>query len=217
MTIDFATEIQTALEADNDPESHVEHDPSVFHASQMGYCARQSYLSKTGLKDTTDILGVFKTGTLIHEWLETHLSDRLTNVAFEEPVETTHGDITFVGHADAVDYENEVVYDFKTRASWYRFDPPTQRHLDQLYVYMAALGFDEAQVVYLSKKDMEVRTYPKDGTFLFDDDRFRKLVSKAELIRDELAADGVATRESEIPFANCGCYICENETLELDD
>lgn len=216
MTIDFATEIQTALEADNDPDSHVEHDPSVFHASQMGYCPRQSYLSKTGLKDTTSILGTFKTGTLIHEWLETNLGDQLSNVEFEKPVETTHGDITFIGHADAVDHANDVVYDFKTRASWYRFDPPTQRHLDQLYVYMNALGFDEAQVVYLSKKNMEVRTWPENGTFQSDSDRYGDLVAKAERIRDELAADGVATHESEIPFDTCGCYICENETLAFD-
>jgi CRISPR-associated exonuclease Cas4 len=216
MTIDFQSEIQTALEADNDPDSHVEHDPGVFHASQMGYCLRQAYLSKTGLKDTTDILGTFKTGTLIHEWLEAQLGDRLDHVAFEEPVETQVGDLTFLGHADAVDRENNVVYDFKTRGSWYRFNPPVQRHLDQLYVYMHALGFDDAQVVYLSKQDMDVKTWPEHGTFRFDDDRFETLVSKAREIRDALDADGVATTPDDVPFEPCGCFVCENESLAFD-
>lgn len=216
--INFGEEIQAALEADNDPESHVEHDPRVFHPSQIGYCKRQCYFSKLGLSDNTTILGTFQTGTLIHEWIEEHVGDRLPGVEFERPVSVDVDGVTFTGHADAVDAESGVVYDFKSRASWYRFDPPTQRHVDQLHVYMAATGCDEAQVVYVSKKDLEVKTWPEDGTFGFDESRFAELVAKAKDIRNVVEERGVAESIDEVPYAKCGCFVCSNEetVFEVD-
>lgn len=48
--IDFAGELQEALVELENLESHTEYEPSVIHASQIGYCERQAYLAKFGLK-----------------------------------------------------------------------------------------------------------------------------------------------------------------------
>lgn len=218
--IDFEQAIQTALEGAEDPDSHVERDPGTFHASQVAYCKRRCYCSKLGLDDQRDILGVFRTGTLIHEFLEERLARHVRRAQFERPVETEVDGVRFVGRADCFDPYAGTVYDFKTRASWYNFDPPVGRHLDQLHVYMAALGAehgaaDRGQVVYLSKSDLEVRTWPEDGVFEFDQERFDRLVAKAQEVRDAVDEHGVAQHAEEIPFEPCGCYFCREESLAI--
>lgn len=218
--IDFESEVQRALEAAEDNESHVERDPSVFHPSQLVRCQRRAYCSKLGLDDTTDALGVFQTGTLIHEFLEEQLSDRFADesVVFEEEIEYTDDrEITIKGCADCIDRRNGVVYDFKTRGSWYKFDPPTQRHIDQLLLYMAGLeDIERGQIVYLSKKDMEIRTWPEDGLFEFDETRYGTLIEKAVRIQHRIEQDGIAESPDEIPFEKCDCYFCSQESLRFD-
>jgi CRISPR-associated exonuclease Cas4 len=212
--IDFEGELQQALVDLEDAESHTEYDPPIIHASQIGYCERQAYLAKFGLKDNTDALGTFRVGTMIHEFIEEQLGPRLIHCKFEIPVKATVDGIQFVGRADCYDPVNAVVCDVKSRHGWYKFNPPIQRHLDQLLVYMYALDAQYGQVVYVSKKDLEVRTWPKDGYFEFDQERFDHLVEKAKTIRDS-AEDGVPTDADDIPFEQCGCWVCDNEKLTI--
>lgn len=212
--IDFAGELQEALVELEDLESHTEYEPSVIHASQIGYCERQAYLAKFGLKDNTDALGTFRIGTMIHEFIEEQLGSRLPHCKFEIPINTAIDGIEFVGRADCYDPISGAVLDVKSRHGWYKFSPPTQRHIDQLLVYMDALDAQCGQVVYVSKKDLEVRTWPEDNYFEFDQERFDHLVEKAKTIRDSAKA-GVPTKADDIPFAPCGCWVCDNETLAI--
>jgi len=213
--LDFESAVDDALQEANDPESHVERDPAVFHPSQIARCERRAYCSKLGLDDQSDILGIFQTGTLIHEFLEGHLAGQFPHAEFEREIALKVDGVEFVGQTDCYDPDANVVYDFKTRASWYNFDPPTQRHLDQIYVYMAALDAEYGQVVYLSKGDLEIRTWPEDGFFEFDQERFDDLVAKAQRIRDAVEEHGVAQAVREVPFQRCGCYFCDNELLDF--
>lgn len=218
--IDFESEVQRALEAAEDNESHVERDPAVFYPSQLVRCPRRAYCSKLGLDDQSDVLGVFQTGTLIHEFLEDQLGERFADesVAFEQEIDyTDNRGITIKGRSDCIDRRNGVVYDFKTRGSWYKFDPPTQRHIDQLLLYMAGVeGVDHGQIVYLSKKNLEVRTWPEDGLCEFDRERYDELVEKAMRLRDAIEENGVAESHDDIPFEKCNCYFCSEETLQFD-
>lgn len=218
--INFESEVQTALEAAEDDESHIERDPEVFHPSQLVRCPRRAYCAKLGLDDQQDILGIFQTGTLIHEFLEAQLSERFADasVAFEEDIEYTDDrGITITGRSDCIDQRAGVVYDFKTRGGWYNFNPPTQRHLDQLHLYMAGLeGVEHGQIVYLSKKDMEVRTWPTDDLFAFDRERYDELIEKAVRLRDTIEAHGIAQSAADIPFEPCDCYFYSQEALRFD-
>ena len=213
--LDFEHAIDTALQKANDPESHVERDPHTFHSSQIARCERRAYCSKLGLENQSDILGIFQTGTLIHEFLEEHLADHFLDARFEHDVKLKVDGIQFVGRADCYDPVADAVYDFKTRGSWYNFDPPVQRHLDQLYVYMAALDAEYGQVVYLSKGDLEVRTWPEDGFFEFSDERFDELVARAQRIALVIEEQGIADSVEDIPFDRCGCYFCQEEVLDV--
>ncbi|MFA1612072.1 hypothetical protein [Halobellus rubicundus] len=211
--IDFEGAIADALGAANDADSHVELDPETFHPSQIARCQRRAYCSKLGLDDQSGLPGVFQTGTLIHEFLEEYLADRLSHAEFEREVTHRERGIMFTGRADCYDPDAGAVYDFKTRNGWYNFDPPTQRHLDQVYVYMAALGVERGQIVYLSKNDLEVRTYPEDGFFEFDAERFGTLVEKANRIQHVIETEGLPTGPEDIPFEPCDCFFCDNESL----
>ncbi len=213
--IDFEHELQAALERVNDPESHVERDAETFHPSQIAACERQAYLSKLGLKDHTDILGIFQTGTLIHEFIEEHVGVTV-DALFEHDIELETEGVRFVGTTDCWDPDAGAIYDFKTRNGWYRFDPPKERHLDQIHIYMAATGATHGQLVYVSRSDLEVRTWPVNGFFEFDAERFDRLVDRAGRIRDAVDAHGIAATPEEIPFDRCGCYLCDNESLRLD-
>ena len=215
--IDFEHRLQLALEDANDPESHVERDAVTFHPSQIAACERQAYLGKLGLKDHTEILGTFQTGTLIHEFIEEYVAPQLAAAEFEKEIELEIDGVRFVGHTDCYDEAGNACYDFKSRGGWYNFDPPSDRHLDQLHVYMAATGAEYGQVVYVSKKDMEVRTWPEDGLFEFDEDRFDEIVTRARRVRGAIQSHGIATRPEEIPFDRCGCFLCRSETLAFDD
>lgn len=161
-------------------------------------------------------------GTLVHEFMEEEVSKVLPDhVEMEESIpDIEQGDLTFVGTADAVDHENEVIYDFKTRANWYKFNPPIDRHIDQLQVYMKAFGYDKAKVVYISKSDMEIKTWPEEeGDFIErDNSRYYQLVAKAYEVYDFIQDKGGINSVEELneAFKPCDFYFCGDESLTID-
>ena len=222
--LDFTVAVQDALEAAHDAESHIERDATTFHPSQMAKCRRQCYLSKLGLLDQSDALGVFQPGTLIHEFLEEHIKPQHRDHYFEYPVRHDASGLTIAGRTDCYDPERGIVYDIKTRGGWYRFDPPNDRHLDQVHAYIAALGASKAQIVYVSKKDIsEVRPWPAwdddaDSEYIdFDESRFSEMLMRAHDVRTAIQRHGMPTEPEDIPFEKCDCYACQNEALALPD
>jgi CRISPR-associated exonuclease Cas4 len=208
--------------ADRDGRPRYARDPETYWASHLGFCPRQTYLSKLGLKDLSDSAGRFAAGRVIqshvteqiaegHPWLKTDARG-----VFEGE------SVRFVGRPSLYDPSEGVVYHVKARNGWYKFTPPVERHLNQLQVYMAALGAHRAQILYVSLADLgDIQTWPPqddDRTFFeFDAERFEALVEKAEAIRDEMFVNGIATSEREVPFDPCGCYFCESEELDFPD
>lgn len=215
--IDWQGHIERTLHVQNDPDSHTEPDATTFHPSQLARCKRQATISKLGLDHhDTRTLGIFKTGSLIHEWLEAEHDGRIPGVHHEHEITSVYDqldgdDITVVGRCDVYDEYNGVVYDFKTRGGWYNFDPPVDRHLDQLTLYMDALDADYGQVVYVNKKDLEVRTWPDDDTFEFDPERRNDLIVQAVEIRDAIQDAVMIGSRDEVPFEPCGCWLCSQE------
>lgn len=211
--INWREYVERQLHAQNDDGSHVEEDPEVFHPSQLANCKRQATISKLGLEDhDAETLGTFYTGTMIHEWLEECLS--YPGVEHETGISKEYDSgVKVVGRADAHDTHEDVVYDFKSRASWYKFDPPSERHLNQLTLYMDALGAEAGQVVYISKKNLEVRTWPENDTFAFNERRLDDLLAKARDLRDAVESTDIET-VADVPFERCGCFVCGLEDNE---
>lgn len=217
----------TLLHQNNDDYS-TELDPKVFHPSAAGKCKRQIFLSKLGQNFySAETQGKFAVGTAIHEWIEEHLADYLetqehidNDPQFETDVTFEDQGIKIKGRADF--YDGHTVTDFKTRAGWYHFDLPVQRHVDQVLMYMKGLDADGGRLLYLRKKDMDMRTYPSDSGvpfFSFDRERYNEIIHKLQQVRDKVA-ERIENREEgdyvrsmdDIPFDNCGeCYPCRKE------
>ena len=207
--IDFESVLATQMESQEEDGSHRELNPDVFHPSQVGYHPWLLYVNKLGLEDKSHLAGTFKMGDLIHEYVQDALieQDEVDVGAIEQEVQFTEDGLTFTGHADIVARspisktgQEVVVYDIKSRANWYHFDPPCDRHLDQLHTYMRGLDAQYGQIVYVSKKDMEIRTYPEDGLFEFDNTRWRAIKERCQLVRNAIISNGFATSVTEIPF-----------------
>ena len=221
--IDWEKQLARTLAVANDDDSHTERNAVRFHPSQLARCPRQATISKFGLEDhDTETLGVFQIGTLVHEWLETELGGRFPGVHAEHPVQAEYrrpgnsGVVEVVGTADVYDGHDGVVYDWKTRGGWYKFDPPSERHLDQLTLYMDALDAEAGQVVYINKKNLEVRTWPEDGTFAFDPDRRDDLIGQAFEMRAAIKDAGAIETVADVPFEPCGCWLCGQEDPHPD-
>jgi len=215
--IDWQTQLARTLAVANDDESHTERDAVRFHPSQLARCDRQALISKFGLEEhDTETLGTFHVGTLIHEWLEEELGGRYPGVHMEHPIAQEYRRprqrmIEVVGTADVYDSHDGVVYDWKTRGGWYNFDPPSERHLDQLTLYMDALDATAGQVVYINKKNLEVRTWPEDGTFGFDPERRDALIEQAFDLHERITAAGEIETIDDVPAEPCGCWLCDQE------
>lgn len=192
-------------------------NPNEFYASTVGYTPRQMYVKKLGLDDmATDDLGACRVGSLIHGFIEEAITnDGETDLRTEQKVTHSVGDITFRGRYDAYDPEQGIVYDFKSRNGWYKFDPPNQRHVDQLLVYMHALDSDYGQVIYAAKKDLEIKTWPEDGPFHRDDysERWDTLLDRARCVRDAILEHGVALSTEDIPFEKGDDWLSQQERL----
>jgi CRISPR-associated exonuclease Cas4 len=224
-TIPWETKIEQALNEMNDETSHRELDYFTFHPSQLSMCERQMYLSKLGIKSPNPkLLGIFRIGTMIHEFMENHVANDIEFLEFEKPLSTSYVHnlpeghnvtIEVVGNCDCYDPNSDIVYDFKTRGSWYKFDPPNDKHLDQLTLYMDMLDIEEAQVIYINKTNFEVRTYPENGTFEKQQDRLNYSLRKAERVSMQIMKNGFAQSPKEIPFEKCDCFVCEQETDEV--
>jgi len=219
--IDFESALETEMDAEEEEGSHTEFDPRVFHPSSVGYTEWLLLVNKLGLSDKSDLKGTFKMGDLIHEYTQMAL---VGNIGYtpqiETPVEFEEDGLVFTGHADVYEPDTDIVYDIKSRSNWYHFDPPVDRHLDQLHTYMRGLDADYGQVIYISKKDMEVRAWPEGAPFTFDESRWLDIKARCMRVRDALYEHGIPQSESEIPFEKPGedheqSYFVESTDLDF--
>ena len=209
------------------------HD-NTFHASSVGYCKRQLYLNKCNLSDMDNKgLRIVNIGSLLHFKMEKIVEEMPDHIKSEKeipPVEK-HG-VKLIGTADAVDMEQGVVYDFKTRGGWYKFNPPTKRHLSQLQVYMEGFDIDYGQIVYISRKDFSMNHYPdidwlgkiptnsvgNSAYILRDENKLKEITDKCNEVMDLIEEHGVAKDMTELNkiVPRCGCYICNVENINWD-
>lgn len=206
-----------SLVADHADHHHIR-DPETFYASFAGFCPRQTYLTKLGLKDTADLRGRFQACRLVHSFLTDALREEYPTLDVEPAVEVDAGPVRFRGRPTCYDPVHDCVYHAKPRDGWYKFHPPVERHLSQLTVYMKGLDAARGQLVYVSISDLtDVRLWPPneaETTYIgYDPDRFEALVTKATAIRNEIIRNGLALTPEAIPFDPCGCYFCESESL----
>lgn len=223
--IDWASEFQDSLDEDNSVQ---EVNPNTMRASSVGYCPRQMFLGKMGLKEFNDyVQGMMIKGTAIHSVFEDNMRHRFDDAEFEENVliETPENfDIT--GRFDA--FDGEAVMDLKTQNGGMEnvAQSPRDKHIDQLHVYMKGKGVEKGELLYLDAR--EFLNYKNVVTVShkieFDDDRWAEILSRISKVLKEVRKYDLGQKEEskfsldaeDIPFEKCGCYFCKNESLNLD-
>jgi hypothetical protein len=234
--INFKKEIEEEL-LERNGHSHTELDTTTFRASSVGYCPRQILLSKLGVKvQDAETQGKFQTGDFIHDWIQADILPKHPTM-HENEVSIEVDGLTITGHYDCFDPVEGIVYDFKSRDGWYRFNPPVSRHLQQLEVYMRALNLQDPRglMVYVSKGDLGVETYPdhfgiseeredlnEQGDLLQpSEERWNSIVEKVSKVHEYLEEHGFPTSEEEVnaafkPCGDCvGCYFEDSDKWDF--
>ncbi len=219
MNVSLTDEIESHVIADDeDDDSHREYNPSVFHPSQVGYCKRRLMAKKLGLDDMSGLDGTFKIGNIVHDTIQSELPDDGKHWHEEEISHEERG-IRIEGRYDIYNPMYDIVYDIKTRSSWYNFNPPVDRHLDQLHCYMKALDAEYGKIIYVSKKNFELKPFPEDRPLRFDESRWDSILDKCLTVRNYLMRNGFPVTEGQLDeFADpCDSYFCSDEDLDFSD
>ncbi len=148
----------------NNNHNYVRHQ--ALHLSEVAICGyKYRYILDNNI--TYPFTYKYEIGNAFEKIMVSHLNE-LTPVASQYEVEYNAYNYTFVGHLDAYDYKNNVIYELKSSTSAKDF---TDIYLRQLKAYMIVLKadgllwkynilsgqFDEIEVHYdeLSKEDFK--------------------------------------------------------------
>lgn len=181
-----------------------------FSPSSAGYCERQMFLTKAGLKVfTPKAVGSMKSGSILHRWIEDDLKDK---GALEQDVKLVINNpninpenLYFEGTYDFFDYTYP--YDFKSTSNInYVISGPTEKDKDQLIVYMASLGVTKGFIVYIDKRHLKVKQHLVE----FNQKRLEKIFQRATNVYREFI-NWKHNGKKGIPFKKCGCNFCDME------
>lgn len=209
--IDFEKLIAGKIFERRDKDRDRTKDPeNKFSPSSAGYCERQMFLTKAGLKKfDVQAFGSMKIGSIIHSWIEQdlvnkgHMEKDVSINIYDSSINPE--EIYFEGTYDFFDYH--FLYDFKSTSNiTYCWDHPSEMHKDQLIVYMAGLGITTGYIVYIDKRNLTTRQHLVE----FDQERLYQLFKKANKVYRALKV-WKENGKKEIPFEKCGCFFCENE------
>lgn len=220
----YLDEVEKAASEDNDGLNEV--STSFMRPSSTGYCHRQMFLQKLGVKEFSDyVRGILLKGSQFHAYMENQnreMDGREAEVYKE--LETDMG-VKFGGSADVVDHENQRIVDYKTRNGGMEYiaQEPKEKDVDQIHTYMKIFGMEKATLVYVN-----IREFNESGKVVgveheieFDPERWRAIKAKVKDVLDTIenfeAAEEFTFDKSMIPYGKCGCYYCEQESDdELD-
>lgn len=212
----------------------VDYKPGVFYASDVGLCRRQLFLKKLGVANPNKRLrGKYLTGSLVHQVLQNDIRDKVVfqgrnDAEFDKFVSFEEDGIEFRGRADMVNNGTGRLVDFKTRSTWYGFNPPVFDDVDEAFTLMQGLeSVDKVSFAYVNVKTFETRIYPKGvgaGKYIdFNEDRWQVIKKRVfdvqNALEDRLEGRGrsdlVVEGFDDIPFDGCGeCELCSNEDKE---
>ena len=201
------------FEGSTDKNNEAQSDKK-FRPSSAGFCERQMFLSKAGLKKfNKSIIGAMKAGSLLHEWIEKDLKEKgLTEQSILTEFKDTDINPNKVYYEGTFDfYDHSILYDFKSTSNLNYVDGISDIHKDQLLIYMKGLGATKGSVVYIDKRDLRAKQYFLD----FDEPRVKQIFKKTNRVYEALIkwkTNGMNIKN--IPFEKCGCFMCRGEVLE---
>lgn len=211
--IDIKRIIEEQIMNDKEEQRRVQEPIEFFHASSLGYCERQIFLTKIHAK-TFDIntRGKMEMGSSVHHRIQ-HYPEIKEQFDTEIPIkiEIQGTPLFIVGSADLVAKDKSVCGDIKTiNGLTYIQTRPMGEHIAQVNVYLHALKIIDGQIIYVNKTDMNMIVH----NFQYSDALFEQTCGKVIRVYDALKRfdnNGTFNKE-EIP-RKCGCFFCNTEQL----
>lgn len=186
----------------------------LFHPSSAGYCARQIFLSKLGVKIfPEEIRGAMMSGTILHNWIQSFSKVKKDfHIEQVHVLEIPNTNLYFQGKIDLKNKKNDFVIDIKSIANLYyvKFDP-MKPHISQINIYMSMAKSEKAEILYIQKKNLETLTH----TIKFDQALLNNTFEKIKLVYNALKLFDNGNNAG-IPFDKCDCYSCREEKLNPD-
>lgn len=210
---DIKTLIEQRILNDAEELERAREIPESYHASSVGFCERQIFLTKLhakmfGLKEKSEMT----VGSCIHYFVQGIKTVKdLFDIEVPIKYQIEGSPVFIVGKADLVLKEFPYVIDIKSSKSlMYLQNSPMSHQVPQLLVYMKCLGADEGELLYIEKATFIMLQHKiKFNQELFDQ-TCKKVVRVYEAIK-KWENDGAFNKK--IPFLPCGCYFCRNEIL----
>jgi len=196
-------------------DTYGKNDPlELFHPSSSGYCERQMFLNKLGVKEFPEkIRGAMQSGTILHEWIQ-----NIKEVKEDFHIEQTHvleipgTKLYYQGKIDLKNKKNDFVIDIKSIANLYFVKlKPMPAHISQINIYMAMAKSQMAEIFYIQKNDLATKSH-----FLkFNKKLLEETFEKTKLVYEALKMFDNGNNII-IPFPKCDCYGCKEEKLHPD-
>lgn len=212
--IDFKELVIKKLTHDAESISRSREGINVFHPSQVSGCLRSAFLNK--LHATTfsvDILGKMCSGTSIHQYIQSwpEIKEAFDiEVPIEYHLEGVEG-IYIKGHADLVAKDKSMLGDIKSSASLdFVRSRPSSHHVEQVNLYLKALGIQEGEILYIAKLNFE----PLVHKITYDEEMFQRTISKIKMVYRLLKLWNEKKSVELIPKkCSSDCFMCRGEQL----
>jgi len=177
----------------------------IYYVSDLYKCPRTKYyLYVVENKEmSVDVLRIFQTGHIFHEWIQRMLRKRNMLIASEVEIEYKIAeDIKLIGHYDALINLNgkHAILELKTTRKLPK--EALKHHIEQINAYLCMTGIDSGFIVYIEKNTFRTRTFLVEA----DNRLFLESLTKTKKL-DLLLYKGV------VPEATFGerweCNYCE--------
>lgn len=176
----------------------------IYYASEVSKCQRELFEIHTGtsMGFPVETIRVFAVGDLIHNFIYNVLKSSKRNIKLVEnekslSIVDIDSDICINGRADDVimsEFDGEkYVLEVKSVKSLYfiKTNGPDPAHIDQVTIYMKALGYKRGMLLYVDKNTLETKHFviTYDGKVLKK--IFERLREVEQYISDGFLPDSV--------------------------
>lgn len=152
-----------AIICENLKREQKERTPRTLYCSEIGYCKRKVYFDYFNPKEVpSEIMKKFFLGDVIHEKVTEMLRNHYY-VSSEQPVVIYLPSVDFrlSGRYDdlVTTEEGKMLIEKKSVSDISFISKPLYHHLMQTNLYMKALGVEDAQIVYIDKPNLAVKSF----------------------------------------------------------
>jgi CRISPR-associated exonuclease Cas4 len=176
-----------------------EREENVFYPSELGFCIRRNwYFYKKPKNLEIELLKIFETGNLIHDWFKSVLfsayaKDIISDFKYEEPLSYKE-DFEIRGRYDdiiSLKVSGEpVLIELKTVRDIHYVEEVKKHHFMQINFYLITLKLDKGYVVYIDRKDLKYKIFEVKAS----KEVFNEIIKRARKLFEHL-------KENKLPLA----------------